>query len=181
MFNIRKKIDLVILTDLLINFAVAIILFSFIYFFVAQPHQIEGNSMKTTFFDGDYLITQKVSVHLNNIQTGDIVVFNYPRNPSVDYIKRVIALPNETIVLRNGDIYINDQRLEEPYVTGTTSAKTFLQDYIPYTTSSDEYIVMGDNREESSDSREWGPITASDITGVVMFRYWPIQRLGLVQ
>ncbi len=172
---------LTVAIDFVINISLSIIIFSFIYFFIAQPHQVDGSSMKNTFYNNDYLVTQKISLYVHGVKRGDVIVFKYPRDPSKDYIKRVIALPGDTIKIKDGDVYLNGALLHEDYAVGETEGKTFLRDDVPYTVPSGQYFVMGDNREASSDSREWGPVPRGYIIGVAAFRYWPLSRVSLVK
>ncbi len=181
MSNDKLKSAITVIVDFIINISLSIIIFSFIYFFIAQPHQVDGSSMKNTFYSGDYLVTQKVSLYIHGVKRGDIVVFKYPRDPSKDYIKRVIAVPGDTIKIKDGKVYLNGAVLHEDYAIGKTEGKTFLRDGVPYTLPEGQYFVMGDNREASSDSREWGPVPRGYIIGVAVFRYWPLSRVSLVQ
>lgn len=171
------------LLDFLINFSTAAIVFAGIYFFVAQPHQVEGGSMLPNYYDGDYVLTEKISKYIQGINRGDVVVFHYPQNPSIDYIKRVVALPGDEIMLSGGRIYINGVVAEEPYLEEAinTTGHSFLKEGQRYLVKEDELIVMGDNRLESSDSREWGGVLESLVLGKVFFRYWPPSRIGFME
>ena len=158
-------------------------IFILIYLFVAQPHKVSGSSMVATFHDGDYIITQKISYKLGLPQRGDIVVFKNPRDESQDFIKRVIAIPGDTIMVNSTQVYLNGQLLNEPYLSpGTpTFGRNFLNDGIEVKAGDNQYFVFGDNREHSSDSREWGSIPKEKIIGKAFFRYFPPQVFGLVK
>lgn len=168
--------------DTLINISAAVLIFAVIYFFVAQPHQVDGGSMLPNYFHGDYVLTEKITSYWSDLKRGDVIVFKYPKDPSKEYIKRVIAVPGEEISVKDGLVYINGAPLSEPYIrSGFTSAHSFLQEGLTYTVKEDEVIAMGDNRNESSDSREWGAVPDDNIVGKVFFRYWPFSRFGLIQ
>lgn len=168
--------------DTIINFAIALALFVFVYFVVAVPHKVDGNSMLNTFFDGDYLLTEKLSHYWDDYTRFDDIVFHYPKDTTKRFIKRIIALPGEVIRITNGTVYINDIPIDESYTSGAkTQGHRFLREDEPYTLGEEEYIVMGDNRTASSDSREWGPVNKSLIVGKVVFRYWPLSRFGLIK
>ncbi len=157
-------------------------IFAAIYLFVAQFHKVSGNSMVPTFHNGDYLITEKVSYRLREPKPGEIVVLRNPRDESQDFIKRIIAVPGNTLEIRNGAIYINNQPTKENYlpVGASTKAGAFITENTPITVGDNQYYVIGDNRNHSSDSREWGPITKEELIGRALFRYWPPKDIGLL-
>jgi signal peptidase I len=138
--------------------------------------------MMPNFPDGEYLLTEKVTYYLRNPERGDVVVFTPPVSNTDEYIKRVIGLPGETIMVQNGQVYINDRLLSEPYLKDTvvTQGGTFLADGQEYQIPQGEYFVMGDNRPNSSDSRYWGPITKPVISGRAWIVYWPVSNAGVV-
>lgn len=145
--------------------------------------------MHPTFKNGEYLLTEMVSYNLlkNEPQRGDVVVFRSPQQPNLDFIKRIVALPGEKIKVQNGDVFIinteNPQGflLSEPYIQEgvETFGRRTIRDGEIFSTE-EGYVVLGDNRERSSDSREWGIVRAEDIIGKVWVRYWPPQALSLV-
>ncbi len=157
-------------------------IFAFIYLFVAQFHKVQGNSMVPTFHTGDYLITEKVTYRFREPKLGEIVVVKNPRDESQDFIKRIIAVPGDTIEISNSKVVLNGKTLEESYLpTGRpTPAGAFLNEGNPVKIAGNQYIVIGDNREHSSDSREWGPVTKQEIIGRALFRYFPPQSIGLL-
>lgn len=156
-------------------------IFALIYLFVAQPHKVSGNSMVPIFHNGDYILTDKLSYRLGNPRRGDVIVLKNPRDESQDFIKRIIALPSETIRIDENFVYISGELLKEPYLPpGTnTSAGTFLTEKTAVKAGPNQYFVLGDNRSHSSDSRAWGGVTKEEIVGKVFFRYWPPQSFGL--
>lgn len=156
-------------------------IFALVYLFVAQPHKVSGSSMVPTFINGDYILTDKITYHLSAPKRGDVIVLKNPKDETQDFIKRIIALPGETIMISNGHILINGQIMVEPYLSSDllTPPENFLHEGEEAKVPANEYFVFGDNREHSSDSREWGPITKEEIIGRVFFRYWPPGAFGL--
>ena len=158
----------------------AIILYVGISFAIQAVH-VEGLSMWATLDDNDYLIANKIDYRLHAPQRGDIVILRPPGDNSRDFIKRVIALPGETLLIRGGVVYINGHRLEEPYlpeawITDNNYPRNGTDgEVIP----PNEYFVMGDNRNRSQDSRFFGPITRDRIDGRAWFRIWPLGQFGI--
>jgi len=175
-----NKFSMVI--DTLINIAIAVVVFAVVYFFVAQPHQVDGSSMLPNFVNNDYVLTEKITQHFDGYNKGEAIVFHYPNDTTKDYIKRIIALPGDEVMIENGKVYINDVVLDETYTDGSeTRGNRFLGTGDRYRLGDNEYFVLGDNRDESSDSREWGPVDKSLIVGKVFFRYWPISSFGMIR
>jgi signal peptidase I len=154
-----------------------------VYLFLFQPHKVDGSSMYPSFKNGDYILTEKLSYRNNNPKRGDIVVFHAPPPHTADYIKRVIGLPGETIMVQSGRVFINGQSLNEPYLSSSvvTSEKSFLREGISYTIPPDYFMMLGDNRSFSSDSREFGPVSKRAVVGRANVRYWPLSTLGTIQ
>jgi len=144
--------------------------------FVAQPFLVSGASMSPTFQDGDYLLVDELSYQVRQPARGEVVVFRYPGDHRFHYIKRIIGLPGERVISRDGELSVLDtdgkKVLTEKYLTEQTIKDTGEFDV---TLSADQYFVMGDNRGFSYDSRSWGPLVAEEMTGLVRFRLWPIQ------
>lgn len=167
--------------DILQTIVLAAAIFMLTYLFLIQPHEVKGNSMYPNFHDGERLLTDKVSYRLNEPRRGDIIVFQAPPDRAKDFIKRIIALPQETVSVKDGQVLVNNQTLDEFYLPQTrTSSGTFLSETKEYKLASDEYIVMGDNRDHSSDSRSWGPIKRDEIIGKAWLIYWPPQKIGVI-
>lgn len=152
-------------------------------YFLFQPFVVRGASMEPNFYSGDYLIVDEISYRLNSPQRGEVIVFEYPRNPSQRFIKRIIGLPNETVEIKDGKITIyspngTEQVLGEGDYLSTAdisqdiTLKTILKE--------DEYFVLGDNRGNSSDSRQWGPITEKHIVGKVFVRVFPLEAFAKI-
>lgn len=160
----------------------AIGIFFFIYLLVMRPHKIDGESMMPNFINGEYLLTEKVSYYFRDPGRGDVVVFTPPVTNLDEYIKRVIALPGETVMVKDGKVYINGKVLDEPYIANSvyTNGGSFLSEGQSYKVPEGEFFVMGDNRGNSSDSRYWGPITKKVISGRAWIVYWPINLAGSV-
>ena len=136
--------------------------------------------MFATLDDNDYLIANKIDYRLHAPQRGDIVILRPPTDNSKDFIKRIIALPGERLLIRDGVVYINGHRLDEPYLP---EAWTVFNNWPTNGTNGqvmgpDEYFVMGDNRNKSQDSRSFGPITRDRIDGRAWFRIWPLDHFG---
>lgn len=153
-----------------------------VYLFLFQPHKVDGSSMYPNFKNGDYILTEKITYRNSDPKRGDVVVFQAPPPAEADYIKRVIGLPGETIMVSKGHVYINGQLLSEPYLADTvvTSEKSFLRENVPYVIPPNYFMMFGDNRSFSSDSREFGPISKRAIVGRAAVRYWPFSTTGLI-
>ncbi len=166
---------------------VFLIIVVFILFgvFVAQPVVVEGTSMLPQLHDGERLLVNKLiyykfqSVSWGHIERGDIVVFWYPDDPDKSYVKRVIGLPGETVEIRSGRVYIDGQELSESYLD--TEHNKSLPTIPSQKVKPHHYFVMGDNRDNSSDSRYWGLVPEKYIYGKAFFRYWQPGNIGFLQ
>lgn len=158
-------------------------IFTVIYLFVAQPHKVSGNSMLPTLHSGDYILTDKLSYRFGSPKQGDIIVLKNPRDESQDFIKRIIAIPGDTVKIEGGQVFVNDKAVAEKYLPNDfkTRSGLFLGEGQDVKAGSNQYFVLGDNRNHSSDSREWGGITREEIVGRAFFRYWPPQSFGLIK
>lgn len=144
--------------------------------FVAQPFLVSGASMEPTFQDGNYVLIDELSYRLRAPDRGEVIVFKYPGDHRSYYIKRIIGLPGERVVIQDGAVTVYDatktkKLLREPYIAATKS-----EEFTDMTLAPDQYFVMGDNRDFSFDSRKWGPLTRQDIVGFVRFRLWPVNE-----
>lgn len=152
--------------------------------FVAQPVVVEGTSMLPQLHDGERLLVNKLvyykidSVSWGHLERGDIVVFWYPKEPDKSYVKRIIGLPGETVEVRNGVVFINGKQLNEPYLD--TEHNQSLPSHGPKKVDEHYYFVMGDNRDNSSDSRIWGLVPEKYIYGKAFFRYWNPSNIGFI-
>lgn len=141
---------------------------------------VEGVSMEPTFHSEQYLIISRAHYLFAEPERGDIVVFHYPGDPSQDYIKRLIGVPQDVIEFRDAQVYVNGERLDEPYLNEPCRPETCPDRVYPLGT--DEYFLMGDNRNRSSDSRVFAePVQREHLVGEVVIRYWPPTEWGLVQ
>lgn len=151
-----------------------------IRYFLIQPFIVKGASMEPNFFDSEYLIIDEMTYRFRNIERGETVVFRPPGNESQFYIKRVIGLPGETVEIIDGTIkiynleYPNGVIIQEDYLEEETIGRSYV------TLGLNEYYLMGDNRDQSLDSRTFGPVSVDDIVGRVWLRGLPIDRLGAV-
>jgi signal peptidase I len=166
-------------SSLLREVAEVIVLAVILYFgisFAVQAVHVEGLSMYATLDDNDYLIANKIDYRLHPPQRGDIVILRPPTNNSTDFIKRVIGLPGERILIRSGVVYINGHRLDEPYLPEewVNDANWPDNNSNGQVLGADQYFVMGDNRNRSQDSRFFGPISRDRIDGKAWFRIWPV-------
>ncbi len=160
-----------------------LIVFAIVYFFVGQLYEVVGNSMLPTFTDKEQLIAEKISVNINNIERGDIIIFKNMNENGRLLIKRIIGLPGDNLKIQDGDVYINANLLTEDYLSDdtVTNGKRILEEGPEYKIPQDSYVVMGDNREESNDSREWGYVKKENIVGRVVLVYYPLQNFRFVK
>ena len=158
-------------------------MFIVVYLFILTPNQIKGASMENTFHTGDYILTSRVTYKFRKIERGDVVVFKSPKNPDIEYIKRIIGLPGDEITISSaGLVKVNNIELEEKYIAATTNLWDggCIKDNVPYTVPVDYIFVMGDNRPRSSDSREFCAVTIDSIIGDVFYRYFPSNVIGVI-
>jgi len=165
--------------DFIKTIIIIVILAALIRQFLIQPFIVDGQSMEPKFQNNDYLITDKISYRLHAPQRGDVVIFHPPDNPSVNYLKRIAGVPGDTIEIKQGDVFINDKKIIEPYVNSGDKTKTPTNDELKVTLKTDEYFVLGDNRNHSRDSREIGPIPRDNIVSRIWLRLFPLNSIGL--
>lgn len=171
------------LLDLLEVAVIAAGVFIVIYFFAGRLLEVTGDSMVPNFQDKEQLIAEKVSVNFNPLKRGEVVILRHPLENDRLLIKRVIGLPGETIQLLNGFVYINESPLDEPYLAQATitNGQNFLQDGDKNEIPNDSYVVMGDNREKSTDSREWGYVRKDLIIGRAFVVFYPLNRFRFIE
>lgn len=160
--------------DWVISIAIAVVLALFIRHFVVELYLVDGPSMRPTLQNQERLVVNKFIYNLHDPERGDILVFQYPKDPSRDFIKRVIAIPGDTIEIKDGHIYVNGELKNEPYILSTTRG-----DYPLATVPEGHIFVMGDNRNNSEDSRfaDVGMVPFDLIKGKAVLIFWPIDKI----
>jgi signal peptidase I len=168
--------------ELIKVFLIAVIIIVPIRHFVVQPFYVRGASMEPNFFDGEYLVIDELSYQWRTPERGEVIVFRFPNNPSQFFIKRVIGLPGDRVIVRDGQVAIQNERYQQEVVLDESV-------YLPQGTrtggqlvtqlGNDEFFVLGDNRAASSDSRSWGTLPRDDIIGRAWIRAFPFDRLGV--
>ena len=143
--------------------------------FVIQPFRVSGESMETTFRHGEYLIVDQISYRFTEPSYGEVIVFRYPENPSQHFIKRLIGLPGDTIEINDSVVSVNGVELDEPYARTIEPLYNFKSEL-----DTNEYFVLGDNRNHSSDSRNWGALSKDKIVGRALVRLFPLNNINLL-
>lgn len=194
--NMSKRSVLFHLFDVTLNIVIIVAIVAIIRTFVVSPFQIEGNSMIETLSHKEYIVINKFRYFFRTPDRGDIVVFRPPTDPTKFYVKRVIGLPGETVIIKDGGVFIRtsskDVRLEEPYLSSVNEGKTYRYPVQSGDTTSEEFIVpegqyflLGDNRQGSLDSRSFAHVDSantayipdSNIKGSVWFVALPITKI----
>jgi signal peptidase I len=172
--------------------AVAILVALAIQSWLVKPYRIPSGSMLDTLRPGDRVLVNRVVYHLRDPHRGDVIVFHYPEDPQVVFIKRVVGVPGDVLVVKDGRLYVNGGKIAEPYVHHTRGRldPTVAQASIagstmhdpwslakPFRVPAGNYFVMGDNRTDSDDSRDWGTVPRAAIVGEGLATYWPLSRL----
>ncbi|MBW7960066.1 signal peptidase I [Patescibacteria group bacterium] len=158
-------------------------MFIVVYLFILTPNQVKGASMEPNFHTGDYILTSRVTYKFRKIERGDVVVLKSPKNPDIEYIKRVIALPGEKLLISgNGDVSVNDRLINEGYIAEHTNLWDggCIKADETYVVPEGEVFVMGDNRPRSSDSREFCSVPIQSLIGQVFYRYFPVNKVGVI-
>ncbi|MBN1139958.1 MAG: signal peptidase I [Anaerolineae bacterium] len=161
------------LRELLETLILTLVTYLLVRTFLFETYRVVGQSMEPTLQQDQRLIVSKLSYRLHEPQRGDIVVFHDPHDSSRNLIKRIVGLPGEILEIRNGLVFVNGQQLDESYLNDY-SGRSEPQTAIP----EGYYFVMGDNRNNSSDSRSWGALDAAQIVGKAAFTYWPVSLWG---
>ncbi len=176
--------------DLIKTFIIVMIIAFVIRYFVIQPFVVDGDSMLPTFVNNEYLIAEKISYDFHQPRRGDVVIFRYPKNPSVIYIKRIIGLPGENIKIIDGKVEVADHGsdqyniIDENYLSlGAKTETNLVENDQPgsgfkIALQENEFFVLGDNRDHSSDSREWGVLPRANIIGRVWLTVTPLDKLN---
>jgi signal peptidase I len=157
--------------DLVIALGIA----SFVIVFLYQPVRVEGTSMMPSLNDQERIFINKFVYRIEPIQRGDIVVFRYPLDPEKSFIKRVVGLAGDDVRIAEGHVYVNGKMLVEDYVPHAyQDAHSYAEIVVP----PDSYFVLGDHRNLSRDSRDFGPVESNYIYGKAVFGYWPVEKVG---
>jgi signal peptidase I len=161
----------------------ALMLLALVMVFIIQPVKVEGTSMLPHLHDGERIFVNKLIYYddyrwMPHVQRGDVVVFWYPDDPSKSYIKRVIGLPGDTVEVNEGRVRVNGKDLEETYLDPQLNLSHATRQ--PVIVKPNYYFVMGDNRDNSSDSRIWGLVPKKYVYGKALFRYWPLTMASLI-
>jgi len=161
------------LLDIVETLVFSLLLFAGINTLTARI-RVDGMSMEPTLHSGEFVIVNRLAYRLGKPQIGDIIVFRFPRNPEQEYIKRVIGLPGDQVVIANNQVKVNGKLLKEPYIAARPKYETTL------TVPEDSLFVLGDNRNNSSDSHTWGPVPFPNVVGKAVIVYWPPREWGIV-
>ncbi len=170
----RKSGAVRFILDILETLVLSVLLFAGINA-VSARIRVEGSSMLPSLSDGEYMIINRLAYKLGSPSVGDIIVFHPPRDLAEEYIKRVIGLPGDRVVVSRGRVTVNDQLLDEPYIASPPAYQG------SWTVPAGSLFVLGDNRNNSSDSHSWGSIQMDEVIGRAVFVYWPPSRWGLVK
>ncbi|HEC2149973.1 TPA: signal peptidase I [Staphylococcus delphini] len=173
----------------LLSIGLALLIVGLLYAFVIKPYNIKGDSMDPTLKDGERVIVNKIGKTLGHLDNGNVIVFH--ADETNDYVKRIIGKPGDHVVYKNDQLYLNGKKVDEPYLDYNLKHKTYEQitgsfdskdlpgsngkEQIP----KDKYLVLGDNREVSKDSRAFGLIDKDQIVGKVAFRFWPLSEFKI--
>ena len=162
-----------------ITLAAALSLALFINNVLIVNASVPSGSMESTIMTGSRMFGLRVSYWGSDPERGDIIIFKYPDDPSVNYVKRVIGIPGNWVEIIDGVTFVNGEKLEEPYLKETPAKMNFG----PYEVPEDHYFVMGDNRNNSNDSRKWKNtfVSRSAVMGKAVFCYWPLDRIGILK
>ncbi|HZQ92959.1 MAG TPA: signal peptidase I [Terriglobales bacterium] len=157
------------------DLVIAVAISAFFILFIYQPVKVEGTSMLPGLEDQERIFVNKFVYRLEPIQRGDVVVFRYPRDASKNYIKRVIGIPGDRVQIDNGRVFVNGMLVNEDYVPEQFRDSRSYRDVV---VPAGSYFVLGDHRSLSNDSRDFGPVSGSLISGKAVFIYWPMEKAG---
>ena len=166
------------LWELVHDLSVAVLFCFFLITFVAQAFRVQGTSMLPLLEDSERIIVNKFVYRFHPIQRGDVVVFWYPKDPSVSFIKRVVGVPGDTVELRRGSLFVNERRVDEDYVRPHFNDD---ESHSKVNVAKGYYYVLGDHRNSSNDSRSWGEVPEKYIYGKAVFRFWPLSKIGFIR
>lgn len=170
----RRSGSLRVVIDILETIVLSVLLFVAINAISARI-RVDGFSMEPTLQSGEFVVVNKLAYKLGEPQVGDVIIFQYPRDPDQEYIKRVIGTPDDHVKIENGMVYVNGVLLNEPYIAAQPAYQN------EWTIPDNTIFVLGDNRNNSSDSHTWGPVPIEYVIGKALFVYWPPERWGVVE
>lgn len=160
--------------DVIETVFMTVVVFLILVTFVIQGYKVSGSCMEPNLYTGERLLGNKFIFHFEKPVRGDVIVFKYPPDPRKVFIKRIIGMPGDTVLIREGKVYVNSKPLDEhEYVKNIPHG-----DYGPTKVTKNHLFVLGDNRDESNDSRFWGELPISNIQAKAWLRYWPVYRLA---
>lgn len=170
------------IVDFLEVLVIGVAVFALAWIFLAEPLEVTGASMEPTLLNSEQIIVEKLSMNLNDLKRGDIIVFNSPQNPDVLLVKRLIGLPGDKVMISEGSVYLNGEKLEEMYVGAQiTEGKKKLPEGQLATVPVDTFFLLGDNRENSTDSRDFGPIKQDEVVGKAVVVYYPLSNIRKIE
>ncbi len=169
----RRSSFLRLIFDVLETLILSLVLFAAINA-VSARIRVDGSSMEPTLHNGEFVLVDKLSYMIGKPQIGDVIVFHYPRDPKQEYIKRVIGLPGDRVVITGGRVYVNGQPLDEKYIAAPPAYEA------TWDVPQDALFVLGDNRNNSSDSHNWGTVPLDYVVGKAVLIYWPITSWGWI-
>lgn len=175
-FRLVRTVAAAAVRDLSLSVLIAILIVVFLF----QPVKVEGTSMMPSIGDQQRIFVDKFffQAGISEIHRGDVVVFWFPRDQRISYIKRVIGIPGDTVAIRHGRVVLNGQVMDEPYVPESFRDEAEMPEV---RLMHEEYFVMGDHRNSSNDSRSWGPVAREFIYGKAIFTYWPLAEMRVVR
>ena len=183
---VSQRPQLGCLLEIVETLALTLIIFVVIQNFIAQPYKVQQSSMERTLMQEQYVLVDKLTPRFDAYKRGDIVVFTPPEDwvgaDKTPFIKRVIGVGGDTVEIHDGGVYINDERLDEPYIytesDGSVQTTDAAQD--SWVIPGDELFLMGDHRQDSADSRAFGPVPVNQVIGRAWLRYWPFDTFGVL-
>jgi signal peptidase I len=183
---VSQRPQLGCLLEIVETLALTLIIFVVIQNFIAQPYKVQQSSMERTLMQEQYVLVDKLTPRFDEYKRGDIVVFTPPEDwvgaDRTPFIKRVIGVGGDTVEIHDGGVYINGERLDEPYIytesDGSVQSTDAAQER--WVIPGDELFLMGDHRQDSADSRAFGPVPVSQVIGRAWLRYWPFDTFGVL-
>ena len=173
--------------DFIQSIVLALAVFVLLYLFVAQPNEVKGSSMVPNFVDKEFLLTEKLSYQFGTPKRGDVVIFKAPPSEpcaaeECEYIKRVIGIPGDRVMIKEGQVYLNGELLNQFFLPEGIISEPgqYAEEGVEQTVPEGQYLCFGDNRTHSRDGREFGPIKKDLIVGKAFFKYWPLSSVGLI-